>query len=268
VCDEVNHVCVYPDQLTSCIGMPDGTACDINNVPGGICRGEICIAARCGDGLVVGTETCDGADDIPEVGTCVDFAYDYGSLSCSAQCGEGLDRCGRLGWEFRSLNGVGGVGGIWEDGDDLYVTTQLGILRRHVGVWQPTELVHWWRAVWAGGGQAFAAGNDGAVAHFDGTAWSMTQVSGQMLAGIWGRSPADVFAVGGRAGAGEAWHFDGTTWSAMPVGGGTPHLSAVWGDATSAFAVGDNERIDSRPVLAAGAPPAGALPSHLREVPD
>ena len=83
VCDDIHLTCVYPDQLKTCVGLADGTACTINQAPGGICKDMVCIPATCGDGLVSGDERCDGANSIPTVGTCVDFAYDYGPLSCS-----------------------------------------------------------------------------------------------------------------------------------------------------------------------------------------
>jgi hypothetical protein len=256
VCDEVNHACVYPDQLTSCVGAADGTACDIHTVPGGICRAQICIPAACGDGLVAGAEVCDGADDTPAVGTCVDFNYGYGSLTCSALCEEGFDSCRRLGWQFRTLpSGGGTVGGLWEDGDDLWlayqpgIPDQPGIMRRHAGTW---ELVPpggaasgWYHGVWAGGGHAFAVAHAGSVAHFDGTTWASTQVTASVLFAVWGRSPTDVFAVGGALGTnlGEVWHFDGTTWASMPLPASTPTLHAVWGAGTDVFAVGNGGTI-------------------------
>ncbi|HEY5928480.1 MAG TPA: hypothetical protein VIV11_42630, partial [Kofleriaceae bacterium] len=223
VCDEVHNTCVFPDQLETCKQLDDGTLCDINGEPGGICKDKVCIPATCGDELVSGDEVCDGATDIPEVGTCVDFAYDYGPLSCNALCAEGFQTCRRLGWQLRSLNGSGRIGGIWEDGADLWLANQMGIYRRHNGVWdplvQPTGTTVWYHGIWASGGHAFAVGG--------------------ALLGVWGQSPSDVYVVGGKAQLGSVWHFDGTAWSEMALPSATSLLRAVWGTGGEVFAVGN-----------------------------
>jgi hypothetical protein len=244
VCDEVHNTCVFPDQLVTCKGMADGTLCDIRGMPGGTCKDEVCIPATCGDELVTGEEVCDGAADIPTEGTCVDFAYDYGALSCNALCTEGFGSCHRLGWELRSINGVGRIGGIWEDGGDLWLANQLGIYRRHNGVWdplvQPTGMVGWYHGIWAMNGHAFAVANDGSVAHWNGTTWtSQILVPGGQLFGVWGRSEEEVYAVGGKAGTGSVWRYGGNTWTEMTLPPSTALLRAVWGTDTKVFAVGD-----------------------------
>ncbi|HEX5060313.1 MAG TPA: hypothetical protein VFV99_13185 [Kofleriaceae bacterium] len=241
VCDNTHETCVFPDQLTSCVDRADGEACNINGAPGGICKDKVCIPATCGDELVSGDEVCDGATDIPDVGTCVDFAYDYGALGCNALCTEGFSTCRRLGWQARSLNGVGGIAGIWEDGADLWVANQQGIYHRHAGVWepliQPTGSVVWYRSIWAGGGHVFAAGYDGSIAHFNGTSWDSAETGTLHVNGIWGRSPTDVYAVGGKQG-GQIFHFDGNGWTEMtiPTAG---LLNGVFGIGNDVFAVGD-----------------------------
>jgi hypothetical protein len=244
VCDEIHETCVFPDQLTSCQGMPDGTACSINRVPGGICKDMVCIPATCGDELVANGEVCDGADDIPDVGTCVDFAYDYGSLTCSELCTEGFDQCRRLGWQLRALSGGGRIGGIWEDGSDLWLANQGGVYRRRAGAWdpliQPTGSAVWYHAIWAGGGHAFAVGNDGSVAHFDGTTWTSESVAnGLQLFAVWGSSPTEVYVAGGKSGSsGGIWRYDGTSWSEMILPSGTPMIRGLWGTGGDVFAVG------------------------------
>jgi hypothetical protein len=37
---------------------------------------------------------------------------------------------------------------------------------------------------------------DGTILHYDGAAWTEVQTLEQQLNGVWGSSPADVFAVG------------------------------------------------------------------------
>jgi hypothetical protein len=75
----------------------------------------------------------------------------------------------------------------------------------------------------------------GAIAHFDGAAWSWavedTGVSGVQQ--LWGSSASDVWLVG----ACESWRFDGVSWAAGPTHGcGT--LQAVGGTGTETFGVG------------------------------
>src|SRR5262245_41038566 len=86
-CDEVHHLCAFPDQLTTCSGLADGTTCMYDGgAKTGECLDMVCIAPLCGDNLVTSTELCDGAT--PAAGTCVDFNFDYGRLGCSSQCSE------------------------------------------------------------------------------------------------------------------------------------------------------------------------------------
>jgi len=65
--------------------QPDGSAC--GDVDGGICLAGACVAPRCGDGVVSGTETCDGDE------------------GCRADC----SRCG---------DGTIDDGEVCDDGDD------------------------------------------------------------------------------------------------------------------------------------------------------
>lgn len=92
--------------------------------------------------------------------------------------------------------------------------------------------------VYAVGGRALPAGNQGFIAHYDGTAWRRLEGDGipdEVLFKVWGAGAGDVWAVGT---GGALTHFDGATW--------TPHaapteasLIAVWGAASDeVYAVG------------------------------
>jgi hypothetical protein len=91
--------------------------------------------------------------------------------------------------------------------------------------------------VWGhSGSDVFAVGN--VIIHFDGVAWS-TQATGPNadlgLSDVWGSSGTDVFAVGA---GGTILHYDGTAWSTLAA---TPDADfvALWGDTpTTIFALG------------------------------
>jgi hypothetical protein len=83
-CDDVHHVCVEPEQLKSCLGMTDGAEC-VAATQAGFCDAEICLPLRCGDGVAVGGEPCDGLDFRGE--TCLDHGfYTDTPLTCSPSC--------------------------------------------------------------------------------------------------------------------------------------------------------------------------------------
>ena len=104
------------------------------------------------------------------------------------------------------------------------------------------------RGLWGStANDVWAVGDDGAIAHFDGSKWSAqpfpegeggTEDAGKRpaLLGITGTSKSDVWAVGE---AGTVLHFDGMAWS-NPTSGTLGTLRAVWADAKDdAWAVGD-----------------------------
>jgi hypothetical protein len=98
-------------------------------------------------------------------------------------------------------------------------------------------------AVWASGpADVWAAGDDGLLLHYDGSAWSLAS-SGTIshIRALWGSSPDDVWAVaGGVGGAGAAnlVHWNGAAWSVADPGTAL-NLSGVWGSrANDVYAVG------------------------------
>jgi hypothetical protein len=94
------------------------------------------------------------------------------------------------------------------------------------------------QAVWnSSPTDAFAVGDAGTIAHYDGTNWNQ-QTSGttSQLSGVWGIGPTSaVFAVGA---AGTILSYDRSTWSNQ-TSGTTQPLYAVWGTtANDIFVVG------------------------------
>jgi hypothetical protein len=80
----------------------------------------------------------------------------------------------------------------------------------------------------------FAAGSDvgGAfILHYDGVAWTRTEIPGaSSLAGLWGSSASDVYAVGN-----GIFHYDGQTWTKIDERSGAD----IWGPSpTDVYVVG------------------------------
>lgn len=91
-----NSRCVTPDAIEACNGLSDGMGCS-TLVFMGTCEGGVCTAPRCGDGIVTGSEQCDG----PVTGVdCVTYGFDTGVPACTAACSlDVVDSCVRFGWE-------------------------------------------------------------------------------------------------------------------------------------------------------------------------
>jgi hypothetical protein len=98
------------------------------------------------------------------------------------------------------------------------------------------------RAIWvAGRGNAFAGGDDGALLHYDGTAWTPQDFpalpQGHGITGLWGTNDQDVFA----AAASQIFHWNGNTWTAVATGPRT--LTTISGAGGVIVAVGQNASI-------------------------
>ncbi len=82
----------------------------------------------------------------------------------------------------------------------------------------------------------FAGTNNGAMFHFNGTAWSpMTVATQGSISGIWGTGPSEVFAL---TSDGEIGKFNGTTWSRVKLADPDLQFKAIHGTPTRLFAVG------------------------------
>jgi hypothetical protein len=115
VCEPTHVRCVYPEQTTSCIGRADGVTCDIGGNPIGFCHQQVCLRAGCGDGLVLGSEDCDG-ENLGGHRDCTDLGLGFHqgrALRCQADCSFDLAACGE-----RCGDGIVN-GGEECDGEDL-----------------------------------------------------------------------------------------------------------------------------------------------------
>ncbi len=153
-----------------------------------------------------------------------------------------------IGW---MMSGWGVDGGpLWVVGGTAF---EGKILRFELGEWrreevEPTvELLNWVHGT--SSSDVFAASNDGAILHFDGTSWSKQETPvDEPVWGLWAVAPDDVWAVGGDAVLGTepfVLHYDGLRWSAVPIPPlqrpGVAALFKVWGSASDdVYAVGEN----------------------------
>jgi hypothetical protein len=97
-------------------------------------------------------------------------------------------------------------------------------------------------SVWSNSGaDAFIAGDNGNILHYNGTIWNTSQ-SGvtDTLEDVWAKSASEAYAVGLRSdNYGTILKYDGTNW--VPQISGVPYrFYGVWGSGNEVFAVGHN----------------------------
>lgn len=93
--------------------------------------------------------------------------------------------------------------------------------------------------IWAVGG---AHGDNGFIAHWNGSKWSTVPSSAGRLASVWGSGPNDVWAVGGTNEVGTIQHWDGLRWTVSTSMQGIRH--SVWGSGPNdVWTVGDFDPI-------------------------
>ena len=80
----VSGACFPKDRVAACTGLVDGTPCTTSELPDGTCTNGVCVGPICGDGIVEGTEQCDGSVSTM---SCLDHGfYEPSGLACTADC--------------------------------------------------------------------------------------------------------------------------------------------------------------------------------------
>ena len=168
---------------------------------------------------------------------------------------DGLRHFDGTSWKLVAQGLLGGTNAVWgSSAHDVFACGRDGIVHFDGQTWGrqtvPAELVA--NAIWGTSPtDVFAVGGAGAIAHYDGTQWSLQRAPDDgpyrfNLFAVWGSSPNDVYAVGQ-----DGWllHYDGTQWATESKP--TPHtLYAVGGtgsdDVTIAGAEGSLLHFDGR----------------------
>jgi hypothetical protein len=110
--------------------------------------------------------------------------------------------------------------GVWGSGpSNVFVTVDTKVVRYDGTTWSDTGLVspHKLRAIWGSGPtDIFAVGAQGAIFHYDGTAWSQMVVpvgttipTNEEWTDVHGLASDDVYVVGSRT----LLHYDGASWA-------------------------------------------------------
>jgi hypothetical protein len=104
-------------------------------------------------------------------------------------------------WVVGGREGIGGEPPVWHF--DGTAWTKLSTGMTSVDLWQVFGFE---------GGPVFMAGSNGTILRFeDGTFTKLTTPGANVIFGLWGASPTDMWAVGGAANGGNAfiWHYAG-----------------------------------------------------------
>lgn len=199
--------------------------------------GNACEAAVCGNGVIEAGETCD-----PPCNEC--------SMSCQLS-----DPSTNATWTVGTgVNPDGALLGVWGSGPaDVFMvggTAEQGEVFHFDGQsWTEMTVPAVGQLIWVFGfspSDVYAVGVAGGFIRYDGNQWTQVETgqADKSLWGIWGRSPDDMWIVGGNAFSGTPLilHYDGQTLTPFTVTT-TPAiftLFKVWGAGSRVFAVGQS----------------------------
>ena len=243
-CDNVNHLCVSPDQTAACTGLGEGDACEFSGVPG-LCHAGACDPLLCGDGVRTGTEACDGNDlggaDCTTAGfyapdglACTPFCT-FDTSQCVGRCGDGMidgpelcdgappsGTCIDNGFDAGPLGCSGSCGASFAD------CGRFG--------WRPeaTGSTTGYAIAGRSATDLWVFDTVGTAHHYDGVNWTAhATIATDGFSDAWETAADDVWAVSAEA----VVHWDGTAWTAA-TGLPAASYSAVWAASSTAAYVG------------------------------
>lgn len=95
----------------------------------------------------------------------------------------------------------------------------------------------WFHDVWGTGpDDVYVVGQPGAILHWNGAAWSLVDVSAEVLTAVWGTGPGTIYAVGH---GGAILRGSGTSWSSMTSGTEENFYDVGQGPYDAIYAVGE-----------------------------
>lgn len=104
-----------------------------------------------------------------------------------------------------------------------------------------TELLEaqiWFTDLWRSeAGNLYVSDADGCIHRFDGSAWSVTQVSKQVLVSVWGLSDTEIYTAGHE---GVVYRWDGHAWSAISQQLGDVVFTVRGSSGRDLYACGEN----------------------------
>lgn len=199
---------------------------------------------------------------------CTRLATALATLACVAACGDDPDPvvvvdAGEepqiLEWtQAFAAEEIGWLMNVWGPApDNLYAVggapTAGRVMHFDGQGWAPIDLeldvplLNWTYGF--GSDDITIVGNGGTIIHWNGTDWTLQETpTTEDLWGIWGASPDDLWAVGGRGrepGQETILHYDGDTWTNAPmpdiVRAGVHAFFKIWGtSADNIYIVGQN----------------------------
>jgi len=172
-----------------------------------------------------------------------DYGFEAGILGCNAFCAPDMTRCRNIGFvPFAQTSGMP-VEAVFVTGPDQVVLISDYMTATHVdgSVVTRHTLPVYAHALWGTDAtDLHAVGQNGNIAHFDGTAWTQTRTgtgTSANLFGAWGSAANDVYAAGYSNYGTEIVRFNGSAWSAVDTFAG--QWRDVWGaSANNVRAVG------------------------------
>jgi hypothetical protein len=189
---------------------------------------------ECGDGLVNGPETCDGAP--PATFACTAFGYDAGMVGCASGCDERFERCREFTLEYEYPGVQQAVQAIWGTGREFFACMPSTCVHSTGGNWSLMPGAPGGNALWgASASDVFLVrgvpASGWGIYHYDGATWTQMTAPGtpRALTAIWGTSVSDIYAVGASA---TVLHYDGTSWQAVTTpASATVTFNGVWASA-------------------------------------
>ncbi len=232
VCSDGNQRCVTQGQIDACAGLEEAAPCQVGS-GSGECHAGACLFATCGNGVVEGSETCDGPN-LGEDTDCVDLGYyDSQPLQCTdrcqlddkvctgGRCGDGdvngpelCDghapeiQCVHLGYDVGALPSC-----TARCAPDTALCHRIGLDQLPVPAGEPLQ------ALTGSGpddvyGIAEVKGSlYGTLFHHDGTLWRSALTN---VYSVWSAGPDDVYVTAKDDGGIVLQHFDGSSWSTIP----------------------------------------------------